>query len=99
MKRFVAFVTILVALLAAPAAQAQLTPVQTISGVAEYSLPNGLQVLLVPDNDKPSAMVNITYRVGSRHEGLGETGSAHLLEHMLFKASGKVDNQIGRAHV
>ncbi len=76
------------------AAHAQLRPVQQIEHVRELALPNGLQVLLVPDNTKPVATVNITYRVGSRHEGLGETGAAHLLEHMLFKASGKVTNPI-----
>ncbi len=74
------------------AASAQLTLVRTLDSVSEYSLPNGLQVLLVPDASKPVATVNITYRVGSRHESAGETGSAHLLEHMLFKASGKIDN-------
>lgn len=69
-----------------------LTEVRRIDAVTEYALPNGLQVLLVPDATKPVATVNITYRVGSRHEGVGETGAAHLLEHMLFKASGKVQN-------
>ena len=72
------------------AAHAQLTSVRTVENITEYALPNGLQVLLVPDATKPVATVNLTYRVGSRHEGAGETGSAHLLEHMLFKASGTV---------
>jgi zinc protease len=44
-------------------------------------------VLLAPDNSKPSTTVNVTYRVGSRHENYGETGMAHLLEHMLFKGT------------
>ncbi len=74
------------------AACAQLTLVRTLEGISEYSLPNGLQVLLVPDATRPVATVNITYKVGSRHESAGETGSAHLLEHMLFKASGKIEN-------
>ena len=56
--------------------------------VREYQLPNGLQVLLLQDKQRPAMSVNITYRVGSRHEGLGEYGSAHLLEHMLFKPVG-----------
>ena len=73
-------------------AQAQLTPVRTAEYITEYALPNGLQVLLVPDATKPVATVNITYRVGSRHESAGQTGSAHLLEHMLFKASGEVED-------
>lgn len=76
-------------------ALAQLSLVRTLDGISEYSLPNGLQVLLLLDASKPVATVNITYRVGSRHESAGETGSAHLLEHMLFKASGKVTNPKG----
>ncbi len=56
--------------------------------VREYRLPNGLQVLLLKDSQRPAMSVNITYRVGSRHEGKGEYGSAHLLEHMLFKPVG-----------
>ncbi len=56
-------------------------------GITEYRLANGLQVLLFPDPTKPTITVNITYRVGSRHEGYGETGMAHLLEHLMFKGS------------
>ena len=63
------------------------TPVTTVEGISEYRLPNGLQVLLAPDDSKPSTTVNVTYRVGSRHEGYGETGMAHLLEHLLFKGT------------
>ncbi len=92
MKHLVFALTFCITCLTTLAAQAQLTQVRTIEGVTEYALPNGLQVLLVPDASKPVATVNITYRVGSRHESTGETGSAHLLEHMLFKASGKVTN-------
>jgi zinc protease len=61
--------------------------VTTVEGITEYRLPNGLQILLLPDQTKPVATVNITYLVGSRHEGYGETGMAHLLEHLLFKGS------------
>jgi zinc protease len=59
----------------------------TVEGITEYTLPNGLRVLLFPDQSKPTATVNITYLVGSRHEGYGETGMAHLLEHMVFKGT------------
>ncbi len=58
-----------------------------VEGITEYRLPNGLQVLLVPDAAKPSTTVNVTYRVGSRHENYGETGMAHLLEHLVFKGT------------
>lgn len=61
--------------------------VATIEGISEYRLPNGLQVLLYPDDSKPTVTVNLTIFVGSRHEGYGETGMAHLLEHMLFKGT------------
>jgi zinc protease len=62
-------------------------PVTTVEGITEYRLDNGLRVLLFPDPSKPQITVNVTYMVGSRHEGYGETGMAHLLEHMLFKGT------------
>lgn len=63
------------------------TEVTSVEGITEYTLPNGLRVLLFPDATKPTVTVNITYMVGSRHENYGETGMAHLLEHMLFKGT------------
>ena len=64
----------------------------SMEGITEYRLPNGLKVLLFPDASKPTVTVNMTYLVGSRHENYGETGMAHLLEHLLFKgASGYTD--------
>ncbi|HEX4144111.1 MAG TPA: pitrilysin family protein [Pirellulales bacterium] len=63
------------------------TKVTTIEGFSEYRLDNGLQVILCPDDSKPTVTVNLTIFVGSRHEGYGETGMAHLLEHMLFKGT------------
>ena len=64
----------------------------TVEGITEYTLDNGLHVLLFPDASKPTATINITYLVGSRHEGYGETGMAHLLEHMVFKGTPKHSN-------
>src|SRR5665647_1552515 len=58
--------------------------VTSVEGITEYAFPDGLHVLLFPDNSQPKVTVNMTYLVGSRHEGYGETGMAHLLEHMLF---------------
>jgi zinc protease len=58
--------------------------ITAVEGITEYALPNGLHVLLFPDASKPNVTVNMTYMVGSRQEGYGETGMAHLLEHMLF---------------
>src|ERR1019366_5437138 len=56
----------------------------TVGGITEYDYPNGLRVLLFPDPSSPKVTVNMTYLVGSRHEGYGESGMAHLLEHMNF---------------
>ena len=56
----------------------------TVGGITEYDYPNGLRVLLFPDPSSPKVTVNMTYLVGSRFEGYGETGMAHLLEHMNF---------------
>ncbi len=64
-----------------PARQAE------IEGITEFTLENGLQLLLFPDDSRPTVTVNMTVMVGSRHEGYGETGMAHLLEHMLFKGT------------
>ena len=63
------------------------TLVRELGGIEEYTLPNGLQLLLFPDATQTTTTVNITYRVGSRHEAPGEYGMAHLLEHMLFKGT------------
>ena len=70
-----------------------------VEGVSEYRLPNGLRVLLAPDASKPTTTVNITYLVGSRHENYGETGMAHLLEHLVFKgtpARGNIMQELGK---
>ncbi|WP_141100600.1 M16 family metallopeptidase [Roseateles aquatilis] len=61
--------------------------VREIGGITEYRLPNGLQILLFPDEAQSTTTVNITYRVGSRHESPGEYGMAHLLEHLMFKGT------------
>ncbi|MFD2164834.1 M16 family metallopeptidase [Thalassotalea euphylliae] len=61
--------------------------VTEIEGISEYKLDNGLQVLLFPDQTKETVTVNVTYRVGSKHENYGETGMAHLLEHLVFKGT------------
>ena len=91
--RFKSSLAILTAVLAFTAATlAQTLPpgvqkVTSIEGITEYAFPNGLHVLLFPDNSKPKITVNVVYLVGSRNEGYGETGMAHLLEHMDFKST------------
>ena len=56
-------------------------------GITEYRFANGFKLLMFPDASKPTVTVNVTYLVGSRHENYGETGMAHLLEHLMFKGS------------
>ena len=97
MSKYLSFLApFLLVLALSPPSQAQLQAqplpaglqaVTSVEGVDEYRLANGLQLLLVPDDSKPTTTVNLTYRVGSRHEGYGETGMAHMLEHMLFKGT------------
>ncbi len=85
------------ALAFAPAGFSQAIPkglqkVTSVEGITEYSLENGLHILLFPDPSKPKLTVNMTYLVGSRQEGYGETGMAHLLEHLLFLKTKTRDN-------
>ncbi|HEY2974609.1 MAG TPA: insulinase family protein [Pyrinomonadaceae bacterium] len=63
------------------------TRITSVEGVTEYRLANGLGILMVPDSSKPTITINVTYLVGSRSESYGETGMAHLLEHLLFKGT------------
>lgn len=72
-----------------PEVHAASVPVKiaSVEGITEYRLDNGFRFLLFPDQSKPLVTVNMTVFVGSRHEGYGETGMAHLLEHMLFKGT------------
>src|SRR5664279_3504812 len=90
LKRLIAISAATIVLTAAALAQTLPRGVQkltSIEGISEYAFPNGLHVLLFPDNSKPKITVNVVYLVGSRNEGYGETGMAHLLEHMVFKGT------------
>lgn len=66
--------------------------ITSIEGITEYRLNNGLQVLLFPDPSQETITVNVTYKVGSKHENYGETGMAHLLEHLVFKGTPRHKN-------
>ncbi|QVL34914.1 insulinase family protein [Telmatocola sphagniphila] len=80
---------LLVAILFSQPISAQDAPqkMASVEGVTEYKLSNGARVLLYPENSRPNITINMTVLVGSRHEGYGETGMAHLLEHMVFKGT------------
>src|SRR5712691_5265398 len=75
-----------------PALPKGIERVTSVEGITEYRLSNGLRVLLFPDPSKQTMTVNMTYLVGSAVEDYGETGMAHLLEHMVFKGSPKHTN-------
>jgi zinc protease len=86
MRRVLPLFAVLLLAPAAPAADAP-RKVASVEGVTEYRLANGARVLLFPEASRPTVTVNMTVLVGSRHEGYGETGMAHLLEHMVFKGT------------
>ena len=92
-KTLLAFVLLL--MLFSPAAMAQealpagVSKGPSMGGVTEYRFANGFKALLMPDSSQPLITTNINYLVGSRHENYGESGMAHLLEHLLFKGSPK----------
>jgi zinc protease len=83
------FSPLLAVLLCVSAVRADDPPrkIATVEGVTEYRLANGARVLLFPEASRPTVTVNLTVLVGSRSEGYGETGMAHLLEHMVFKGT------------
>ena len=66
----------------------------SVEGILEYELDNGLRILLAPDASKPTTTVNMTYLVGARQENYGQTGMAHLLEHMLFRGTPSIRNAL-----
>ena len=72
---------------AGPAASASIRNIASVEGITEYRLANGLKVLLFPDASQDTITISVTYLVGSRQEGYGESGMAHLLEHMQFKGT------------
>lgn len=61
--------------------------VTAADGIEEYQLENGMKVLLLENRVAPVATVLVLYKVGSRNEAVGYTGSTHLLEHMMFKGT------------
>ena len=67
-------------------------------GITEYRhKDNGLTVLLLENHNAPVITFMVTYRVGSRNEAIGHTGSTHLLEHLMFKGSEQFNKKDGTA--
>ena len=99
-RRIAAFILpLFIAAGAHAALPAGITQGPTVEGITEYRLANGLTVLLFPDASKPTTVVNVTYKVGSAQENYGETGMAHLLEHLVFKGTpsrGNIMQELGR---
>ena len=87
MAIFVSLIALSFAFNAIGQTPAGIKKITSVEGITEYRLDNGLKVLLFPDNTKQTITVNITYLVGSKHENYGETGMAHLLEHLVFKGT------------
>ncbi len=87
MRRLIPPLLVLLCVPALRAADDGPQKVATVEGVTEYRLANGARVLLFPEASRPTITVNMTVLVGSRQEGYGEAGMAHLLEHMVFKGT------------
>ncbi len=89
-----AFVLLFIAVLhsSSPHAQTPAGPAPARMSVAytQFTLPNGLRVVLHEDHSVPVVAVNVWYHVGSGREKPGRTGFAHLFEHLMFEGSGHV---------
>jgi zinc protease len=78
---------------AVPKGQRSLPPIP----YTEFTLPNGLRVILHEDHSTPIVGVNVWYHVGSKNEQPGKTGYAHLFEHMMFQGSKGYDDDYFKA--
>ena len=85
MNRWLSIVTLLVASAGALGAQVPVSVPFT-----QFTLPNGLHVILHRDTSVPVVSVNVWYHVGSANERVGRTGFAHLFEHLMFEGSAHV---------
>lgn len=97
--RVLGAITALAMLLAGTTIRAESTPkpVHSVEGVFEYGFDNGLKLLLIPDQSIATLTVNVVVRAGSRHESYGETGAAHLLEHLQFKGTARYPEKAATA--
>jgi zinc protease len=75
-----------------PASLLAQSPAPLQIAYTQFTLPNGLHVILHEDHSVPVVSVNVWYHVGSAREKPGRTGFAHLFEHLMFTGSGHVEN-------
>src|SRR5918993_3942493 len=94
MNRVVCTTVLAAACVAGLAAQTPMTPAGQSTAInipfEQYTLPNGLRVILSQDRTVPTVTVNVWYHVGSKNEEKGRTGFAHLFEHVMFTGSGNI---------
>ena len=83
-------VMVAVAMAASASAQTPASPPKIELQYTQFTLPNGLRVILHEDHSVPMVSVNMWYHVGSARERAGRTGFAHLFEHLMFMGSGHV---------
>lgn len=69
--------------------------IDSAGGIDEYRMRNGLKILLRENHSAPVVSFMLVYRVGSRNEAVGHTGSTHFLEHMMFKGTRKFNPAAG----
>lgn len=65
-------------------------PLQSAPDISEFSLSNGMKVIVIPDHRAPVVTHMVWYRVGAADELPGKSGIAHFLEHLMFKGTGKI---------
>lgn len=65
-------------------------PLQSAPGISEFSLSNGMKVIVIPDHRAPVVTHMVWYRVGAADEPKGRSGIAHFLEHLMFKGTEKI---------
>src|SRR5574337_1738785 len=94
MKRAITLLGLLVCLHAgaqtAPASSTLAPLATTATGAQQFTLKNGMQLIVQPDRRAPTAMHMVWVRVGSMDEVDGVSGVAHVLEHMMFKGTKKL---------
>ena len=105
--RMAAFISAVVVMFGLTLGLSGAAPSGLADRVIEHRLANGLTILMVERHQAPIVSINMTFGVGGVNEQVGQTGLAHLYEHMAFKGTRTVGTKdykkekpkIGRAHV